>query len=83
VVACLPLDPRFACTNPAEDDGFLRVIKIRSISFGWGGKPVRPILKNPMSMKEIFCRQNSSEIPGRVYPASLLNVYVGERIKND
>jgi hypothetical protein len=30
VVACLPLDPRFAGANPAEDDGFLRVIKIRS-----------------------------------------------------
>jgi hypothetical protein len=30
VVACLPLDPRFAGSNPAEDDGFLRVIKIRS-----------------------------------------------------
>jgi hypothetical protein len=30
VVACLPLDPRFAGSNPVEDDGFLRVIKIRS-----------------------------------------------------
>jgi hypothetical protein len=28
LVACLPLDPRFAGSNPAEDDGFLRVIKI-------------------------------------------------------
>jgi hypothetical protein len=27
VVACLPLDPRFAGSNPAEDDGFLRVYK--------------------------------------------------------
>jgi hypothetical protein len=27
---CLPLDPRIAGSNPAEDDGFLRVIKIRS-----------------------------------------------------
>jgi hypothetical protein len=35
VVACLPLDPRFAGSNPAEDDRFLRVIKIRSTtSFG-------------------------------------------------
>jgi hypothetical protein len=24
VVACLPLDPRFAGSNPAKDDGFLR-----------------------------------------------------------
>jgi hypothetical protein len=35
VIACLPLDPRFAGSNPAEDDGFLRVIKIRgTTSFG-------------------------------------------------
>jgi hypothetical protein len=27
VVACLLLDPSFAGSNPAEDDGFLRVIK--------------------------------------------------------
>jgi hypothetical protein len=27
VVACLLLDPRFAGSNPADDDGFLRVIK--------------------------------------------------------
>jgi hypothetical protein len=35
VVVCLPLGPRFAGSNPAEDDGFLRVIKIRNTtSFG-------------------------------------------------
>jgi hypothetical protein len=35
VVACLPLDPRFAGSNPAEDDGFSRVMKIRgTTSFG-------------------------------------------------
>jgi hypothetical protein len=35
VVACLPLDPRFTGSNPAEKDGFLRMIKIRSTtSFG-------------------------------------------------
>jgi hypothetical protein len=35
VVACLPLHPRLAGSNLAEDDGFLRVIKIRSTtSFG-------------------------------------------------
>jgi hypothetical protein len=28
VVACLPLDPRFAGSNLAEDDGYLRVIKV-------------------------------------------------------
>jgi hypothetical protein len=25
-LACLPLDPRFVCLNPAKDDGFLRAI---------------------------------------------------------
>jgi hypothetical protein len=30
VVACLPFDPRFAGWNPAEDDAFLKAIKIRS-----------------------------------------------------
>jgi hypothetical protein len=30
VVICLPLDPRFEGSNAAENDGFLRVIKIRS-----------------------------------------------------
>jgi hypothetical protein len=35
VVACLQLDPRFAGSNPAEDNGILKAIKIRStISFG-------------------------------------------------
>jgi hypothetical protein len=43
VVACLPLDPRFAGSNPAEDDGFSRVIKIRSTpSFGGEVKPSVP-----------------------------------------
>jgi hypothetical protein len=43
VVACYPLDPRFAGSNPAEDDGFLRVIKIRSMtSFGGEVKPSVP-----------------------------------------
>jgi hypothetical protein len=32
MVACLPLDPRFAGSNPAEDDGFLRAIKICSLT---------------------------------------------------
>jgi hypothetical protein len=43
VVACLPLDPRFAGSNPAEDDGFSRVTKIRSTpSFGGEVKPSVP-----------------------------------------
>jgi hypothetical protein len=37
------LDPRFAGSNPAEDDGFLRVIKVCSMtSFGGEVKPLVP-----------------------------------------
>jgi hypothetical protein len=38
-LSCLPLNPRFAGLNLAEDYGFLRAIKIRSTtSFGGEGK---------------------------------------------
>jgi hypothetical protein len=40
VVACLPLDPSFAGSNPAEDDGLLRAIKIRSTT-SFGGEVCR------------------------------------------
>jgi hypothetical protein len=43
---CLTLDARFADSNPAEDDGFLRVIKILSTtSFGWEVKPWSHVIK--------------------------------------
>jgi hypothetical protein len=43
VLVCLPPDLRFAGSNPGEDDGFLRVIKIRSTtSFGGEVKPSVP-----------------------------------------
>jgi hypothetical protein len=39
----LPLDPRFAGSNPAESGGFLKAIKIRSTtSFGGEVKPSAP-----------------------------------------
>jgi hypothetical protein len=39
----LPLNPRFAGSNPAENDGFLRAIKVRSMtSFGGEVKPAVP-----------------------------------------
>jgi hypothetical protein len=57
----LTLDPRFAGSNPAEDDGFLRAITICCMpSFGEEVKPAvssRKILqhvKDPYSMKEIL-----------------------------
>jgi hypothetical protein len=37
VIACLPLDPIFAGSDPAEDDGFLMAITIRSTT-SFGGK---------------------------------------------
>jgi hypothetical protein len=40
----MPLDPRFPGSSPAKDDGFLRVIKIRSTtSFGREVKAVGPM----------------------------------------
>jgi hypothetical protein len=50
VAVCLLLDPIFAGSNPAEDDGFLMAIQIRSrTSFGGEVKPSDPcheILRN-------------------------------------
>jgi hypothetical protein len=40
MVSVLALEPSFAGSNPAEDDGFLRAIKIRSTpSLGTKVKP--------------------------------------------
>jgi hypothetical protein len=39
-LACLPMDPKFAGSNPAGGDGLLRTIQIRSTpSFGGEVKP--------------------------------------------
>jgi hypothetical protein len=84
VVACLLLDPRVVGSNQAEDDRFLRAIKIRSAtSFGGEVKPSVPcrkmygMLKNPTSMKKTLHRQNSAIISSQVSPASLLGVSTG------
>jgi hypothetical protein len=68
VVACLPLDPKFAGSNQVEDDGFLRAIKIRcATSFGGEVKPSVPCRKfiryvtEPYEY-EILRRQNSAAI---------------------
>ena len=42
-VACSPRDPRFACSNPAEVDGFFQNVKILSTippgeTLGWGSR---------------------------------------------
>jgi hypothetical protein len=46
VVTCFPLDPRFACSDPAEDSELLMTIKIRSTtSFEGKIKPLVPCRK--------------------------------------
>jgi hypothetical protein len=53
VVACLPLDPRFEGSNPAEDNVFLRAIKIWNIiSFGGEVKLSVPCCKILQHVKE-------------------------------
>jgi hypothetical protein len=55
VVAILSLDPTFVGSNPDEDDGFLRAIKIRSTTF-FGGevKPLVPCRKVFRYVKENY-----------------------------
>jgi hypothetical protein len=52
---CLPLDLRFAGSNPVQDDGFLRAIKIRSTtSFGGNVTPSVPCRKSLQHVKETY-----------------------------
>jgi hypothetical protein len=51
----LPLDSRFAGSNPAEDDGFLRAKKIGATnSFGEEAKSLAPCHKNLWHIKEPY-----------------------------
>jgi hypothetical protein len=75
------LDPRFEGSNPVEDDGFLRAIKICTTTSVRGevkpSVPCRKILrhvKDSYSTKEIFLRQNSRDISRQVSPSSLLDL---------
>jgi hypothetical protein len=84
----LLLDPRFAGSNSAEDNGFLRAIKIRSAtSFGGEVKltvsfhKIYGMLKNPTSMKEILLRKNSAAIYRQVSPTSLLGFSAGNCLR--
>jgi hypothetical protein len=53
VVACLPVDPRFACSDPVDDEGFLRETKIRNMtSFAGEVKPSAPCRKILRHVKE-------------------------------
>jgi allantoicase len=78
VVACLPLDPRFAGSNPAKDDGLLRVIKIRSTTVLRRGRRRSHVVdlrhvKEPYEHEKMFCRQKNSAAMflTHVSPASL------------
>jgi hypothetical protein len=77
-LSCLSLDPRFAASNPAEDDAFLSEIKIRStISFGEEVKPAVPCrkilrhVKNPYSVRYLQVFTDTSR---QVSHALLLDV---------
>jgi hypothetical protein len=79
----LPLEPKFSGSNPAEDDGFLKSIKIRSKS-SFGGEvklvvPCRKILrhvKDPYGMKEILVSK-IQDISHEVFLALLLGFFAG------
>jgi hypothetical protein len=59
LLSCLPLEPRFAGSNPAEDDGLLKTIQISARLHSEGKyKPAVPSkivrhVKYPYFMKEI------------------------------
>jgi hypothetical protein len=69
----MPMDPRFIGSNPANTDGFLRAIKIGSIS-----KPhiviFYSMLEDPLRDNRDTDRQNSVAISHPVSPSSLLGV---------
>jgi hypothetical protein len=83
VVACLPLDPRFAGSNPAEGDVFLRAIKSVAPLTSEGVKPSLPCRKILRHVKELcnyekeILRMQNSRTFLEVFPASLLDVFVG------
>jgi hypothetical protein len=79
-LSCLLLDRRFLGSNPAEDDEFSRVIKIRSTTFFVGeGKPSAPCRKILRRVKiPAECHSDTSSAKfkdaSRQTPASLLGV---------
>jgi hypothetical protein len=67
MVSVLAITPKIRGFKPADNDGFLRAIKIcNTPSFGGEVKPSSPCrkilrhVKNSTGMKEIFRRQNPS-----------------------
>jgi hypothetical protein len=85
----IPLDPRIAGSNPAESDGLLRAIKIRStLSFGGEVKPSVPcrkillLIKSPFIYDSDTDRQNSATISCPIILVSLLDVLAKIRAEN-
>jgi hypothetical protein len=59
VVSVLATGPRFTGSNPAEGDGFIMAIKIRSMtSFGGKVKPSVPFRKILRQVKETYRYEN-------------------------
>jgi hypothetical protein len=84
----LPLDPRFAGSNPAEDNGLFRAIKIHSTtSFGGEIKssaPCRKILRHVIKISAEYDRDTTSakyKNISRQLPASLVGVSAATRDK--
>jgi hypothetical protein len=81
---CLPLDPRFTGSDLAENDGFLREIKISGMS-SFGGEvksptPTHKILqhiKNLCEVTQTLHRQNWRTFIAKFLPAVLLGVSAG------
>jgi hypothetical protein len=86
VLTCLPLDRRFAGSNPAQNDGFLGEIKIRNTtSFVGEVKPLAPCrnilrhVKKLRSMTEMLRRLNSKIFLAKFLTNSLLGVSAATR----
>jgi hypothetical protein len=87
---CVSLDPRFTGSDPAQNDGILRAIKIHSkLSFGGEVKPSAPVrkiygtLKNPVEYKINTYKQNSrTTLLAKFLSASRLGVSAATRAEN-
>jgi hypothetical protein len=87
-LSCLPLDPGFAGSNPAESNGLLRAIKIRSTTLM--EVEVKPSVlckflrhvKDPYSIDETLRRKYSRTFLAEFLPASLLGVSAATRADN-
>jgi hypothetical protein len=80
--------PKFAGSNTAESDGFLKAIKILSTTFfGYQVKPSAPCkifrhVKDPLRCDRDADRENSAVISRPFLPPSLLGVCSATREKN-